>query len=76
MPFENLYYSKSLVFGLGNKDCLEVDFDKIKNTVIGFGMNNSKCKYKTTQTEYSNKDVSVGSKLKVVVDPGPKKIEF
>ena len=39
-------------------------------------MNNSNNKYKTTQTEYSYQDVEIGSKLKVVVDPDPKKIEF
>ena len=39
-------------------------------------MNNSSYKYKTTQTDYSNKNVEIGSKLKVVVDPDPKKIEF
>ena len=39
-------------------------------------MLNSTGKYKTTQTDYSKKDVEIGSKLKVVVDPDPKKIEF
>ena len=39
-------------------------------------MRNSDYKHKTTQTDQSKKDVEIGSKLKVVVDPDPKKIEF